>query len=121
MKRVNWIGSSYKDFVAFPDEVQNFMGFVLYEAQCGKRHRASKPLKGFAGTSVVEIMDDYDGDTYRAIYTVKYSDFIYVLHAFQKKSKSGIKTPKQDIDLIRQRLKQLEEFYTHAKTAGKKP
>ena len=77
----------------------------MNEAQLGgKHHPKAKPLKGFHGSGVVEIADDYDGDTYRAVYTVRWSDAVYVLHAFQKKSKTGIKTPKQDIDLIKQRL-----------------
>lgn len=80
------------------------MGFALYEAQRGGRHPSAKPLVGFKGTGVLEIVDDYDGDTYRVVYTIRLGDCIYVLHAFQKKSHKGASTPKHEIDLIRQRL-----------------
>ena len=109
IKPVEWIGSSYKDFRSFPDLVQDVMGFALYQAQIGRMHTSVKPLKGFGGASILEIVDDHQGDTYRAIYTVKFSNAIYVLHAFQKKSKKGIKTPQKEIELIRQRLKAAEE------------
>ncbi len=85
------------------------MGFALYQAQIGRMHISVKPLKGFGGASVLEIIDDHQGSTYRAVYTVKFDNAIYVLHAFQKKSKKGIKTPQQEIELIRQRLKVAEE------------
>ena len=85
------------------------MGFALYQAQIGRMHGSAKPLKGFGGASVVEIVDDCQGDTYRAIYTVKFANAIYVLHAFQKKSKHGIKTPQAEIDLLKRRLKSAEE------------
>lgn len=85
------------------------MGFALYQAQIGRMHGSAKPLKGFGGASVVEIVDEYQGDTYRAIYTVKFANAIYVLHAFQKKSKHGIKTPQAEIDLLKRRLKSAEE------------
>ena len=108
---VEWVASSYKDFRCFPDAVQDVMGFALFQAQIGQMHVSAKPMKGFGGAGVLEIVDDYRGDTYRAIYTVKFETAIYVLHAFQKKSKTGIKTPQQDIELIRQRLKSAEEDY----------
>jgi len=111
IKPVEWIGSSYKDFRSFPDPVQDIMGFALYQAQIGHLHTSAKPLKGFGGASVLEIVDDYQGDTYRAVYTVKFKNAIYVLHAFQKKSKKGIKTPQHEIELIQQRLKIAEEDY----------
>lgn len=85
------------------------MGFALYQAQIGRLPGSAKPLKGFGGASVVEIVDDYQGDTYRAVYTVKFDSAIYVLHAFQKKSKHGIKTPQAEIDLVKRRLKVAEE------------
>lgn len=103
-KPVDWVGSSYKDFKAFPDEVQDAMGFALYVAQVGDKHESAKPLTGFGGAGVLEIVEDHDGEAYRAVYTVKFADRIYVLHAFQKKSKRGAKTPKADMDLIRKRL-----------------
>jgi len=109
IKPVLWVGSSYKDFRSFPDLVQDVMGFALYQAQIGRMHGSAKPLKGFGGASVVEIVDDHQGDTYRTVYTVKFDDAIYVLHAFQKKSKHGIKTPQAEIDLVKRRLKTAEE------------
>lgn len=87
------------------------MGFALYLAQVGRIHRNAKPLKGFGGGSVVEIVGDHQGDTYRAVYTVRFPTAIYVLHAFQKKSKKGIKTPQDDIELIHKRLKAAEADY----------
>jgi phage-related protein len=111
IKPVEWVGSSYKDFRSFPDLVQDVMGFALYLAQVGRIHRNAKPLKGFGGGSVVEIVGDHQGDTYRAVYTVRFPTAIYVLHAFQKKSKKGIKTPQDDIELIHKRLKAAEADY----------
>jgi phage-related protein len=109
LKSLIWIGSSKEDLKDFPDEVQDVMGYALYLAQTGGKHPDAKPLKGFKGAGVLEIVEDFDGDTYRAIYTVKFSDIVFVLHAFQKKSKHGIATPKQDIDLIHQRLRTAKE------------
>ena len=87
------------------------MGSALLQAQKGKKHISTKPLKGFTGASILEVVEDYDGDTYRAVYTVKFQGVIFVLHVFQKKSKQGIKTPKQDLDLIEVRLKRAKEIY----------
>lgn len=87
------------------------MGFALYMAQIGRMHGSAKPLKGFGGAGVVEIVDDHQGDTYRAVYTVKFDSAVYVLHAFQKKSKKGIKTPQEEIELIKRRLKAAEIDY----------
>jgi phage-related protein len=95
-----------------PDEVKAAFGFALYLAQQGKKHQNAKPLKGFSGAGVLEVVEDCLGDTFRAVYTVKISEVIYVLHCFQKKSKRGIETPKQEIDLIRVRLKIAQD---HAK------
>ncbi len=117
-KPVAWIGSSLEDLKQFPQEVCRVVGYALYLAQNGGKHPDAKPLKGFGGASVLEVVEDYDGDTYRAVYTVKFRDAICVLHAFQKKSKHGIATPKQDIDLIRQRLNQAKEH--HKKFQGEK-
>lgn len=111
LKPVEWIGSSRDDLRDFPEEVQQIMGFALYRAQLGKKHPDPKPLKGFKGAGVLEIVENLDGDTYRAVYTVKFEGIVYVLHAFQKKSKQGIATPKQDIDLIESRLKRAKEHY----------
>ena len=119
VKSVSWIGSSYKDFRAFPDPVQDAMGYALYQAQIGGKHGSAKPLKGFGGASVLEIVADHVGDTFRAVYTVKFAAAIYVLHAFQKKSKSGIKTPTLDLELIRRRLKAAEADYKIQLEKGK--
>jgi phage-related protein len=104
-KPIDWIGSSYKDFRAFPDEVQDHMGYALHLAQIGEKHEDAKPLRGFGGAAVLEIVSDHIGDTFRAVYTVKFATAIYVLHAFQKKSKSGTKTPVPEMELIERRLK----------------
>ena len=87
------------------------MGFAIYRAQRGGRHVHAKPLKGFGGAGVLEIVEDYRGDTFRAVYTVKFADAIYAIHAFQKKATRGRRTPKRDIDLIRERLRQAKEHY----------
>ena len=103
-----WRGNAKDAFGEFPSSVQSEMGYALFLAQMGERHRMmAKTLKGFGGGSVIELRENDDGDTYRAVYTVRYADAVYVLHAFQKKSKSGAKTPQTDIDLIERRLKAL--------------
>jgi phage-related protein len=107
-RRIRWIGSSLKDLREFPDNPRREVGNALYQAQIGEKHPKSKPFKGFHGASVLEIADDFDSDTYRAVYTVRFEEAVYVLHCFQKKSKSGISTPKQDIELIERRLKSAE-------------
>lgn len=94
------------------------MGFALYQAQLGRMHSSAKPLKGFGGASVVEIVDDHKGDTYRTVYAVKFDNAIYVLHAFQKKSKHGIKTPQAEIDLVKRRLKAAEDDYKTRSESG---
>jgi len=104
IKALQWIGSSLEDLKAFPKPVKDKMGYALYEAQLGEKSYVAKPLKGFSGAGVLEIVSNHDGDTYRAVYTVRFKDIIYVLHAFQKKSKTGISTPKKDMDLIANRL-----------------
>ena len=109
LKPVEWIGSSYKEFVTFPDAVQDTMGRALYLAQTGRTHSAAKPLKGFGGAGVLEIVEDDRSGTYRAVYTVKFASAVYVLHAFQKKSKKGIATPREEIELVRRRLKVAQE------------
>jgi phage-related protein len=112
-----WIGSSRDDLRAFPDEVRRVMGFAINDAQNGDEHPRVKALKGFGGRSVLEVVDDEDGDTYRAVYTVRFAGVIYVLHAFQKKSRKGIATPKRDIEIIKARLKVAEAH--HQETYGK--
>lgn len=109
MKRLIWIGSSRQDLVAFPDEVKRVMGFALFQAQEGGKHPDARPLKGFGGAGVLEIVEDNDGDTYRGVYTVRFDTAVYVLHAFQKKSRHGIATPKHDLELIRARLGRARE------------
>ncbi|MBW4423392.1 MAG: type II toxin-antitoxin system RelE/ParE family toxin [Nostoc desertorum CM1-VF14] len=118
LKLVEWVGSSLDDLKEFPEEVQQMMGYALYLAQCSEKHDSAKPLKGFKGAGVLEVVEDFDGDTYRAVYTVKFEDVIYVLHTFQKKSKHGIATPKQDIELIKARLKRAKEH--HAQNYSRK-
>lgn len=95
----------------FPRHVQRHIGQTLYAAQCGEEYASVKSLKGYGGRSVLEIVAHYQGDTFRAVYTVRFHDVIYVLHAFQKKSKKGIATPKKEIELIRQRLAAAEQDY----------
>ncbi len=110
-----WLGSTKKAVQDFPLTVRQAVGFALFQAQLGGKHADTKPLKGFGGASVLEIVERFDGDTYRAVYTVKFAGVLYVLHAFQKKSKQGIKTPKQDINLIKKRLQQAKEDYQQMK------
>jgi phage-related protein len=110
-KPVRWIGSSLKDVSAFPSTVPLRVGGALWDAQLGGKAPWAKPLQGFGGAGVMEVVDDYDGDTYRAVYTVRFSGVVYVLHAFQKKSKSGIATPRHEIGLIEQRLRRAREDY----------
>ncbi|WP_082814809.1 type II toxin-antitoxin system RelE/ParE family toxin [Collimonas fungivorans] len=102
---LHWVGSAKKDLAAMPSEVQAAFGYALHLAQAGGKHYQAKPMKGFGGAGVLEIVEDCQGDTYRAIYTVRYAEALYVLHCFQKKSVSGSATPKPDMDLIRTRLK----------------
>ncbi len=110
-KPVRWIGSSLEDVRAFPEAVRLRVGGALWDAQIGSKASWVKPLRGFGGGSVLEVVDDYDGDTYRAVYTLRFSGVIYVLHAFQKKSKTGISTPRTEIALVEQRLKRAKEDY----------
>jgi phage-related protein len=103
-----WRGTSKADFLAFPRNAQRDMGHALFLAQMGERHPTmAKTLKGFRGGMVVEVKESHEGNTYRAVYTVRYADAMYVLHAFQKKSKTGVATPKADMDLIGKRLRDL--------------
>jgi phage-related protein len=108
---VRWIASSKDDLSNFPEEVKRRVGGGLWDAQLGLKAPFAKPLKGFGGGSVLEIVDDFDGNTYRAVYTIRFARAVYVLHAFQKKSKRNAATPKSEMDLVRQRLKTAKEDY----------
>jgi phage-related protein len=110
-KPLFWIGSSRKDLKAFPRAVRHTSGFALWQAQQGTTHTSAKVLKEFGGAGVLEVVEDDDGSTYRVVYTVRFARAVYVLHAFQKKSKSGIKTPPTEIEMVRRRLKLAEEDY----------
>lgn len=112
MKTLYWIGSSRKDLASLPEDIQDSFGYALHLAQTGSKHSHAKPLKGYKGAGVLEVVEDYIGDTYRAVYTVKIAAAVYVLHVFQTKSSSGISTPKPDIEKINARLKIAE---THAR------
>lgn len=117
-KPLFWIASSNEDLREFPNDVKKKMGFALAQAQEGGKHIDAKPLKGFGGAGVLEIVEDREGNSFRSIYTVKFARAVYVLHAFQKKSKRGIGTPKAETDLIRQRLKAAEADYNQKYEKG---
>jgi phage-related protein len=110
-KALFWMSSSLDDLRAFPSDVRQVMGFALWQAQNGRKHMDAKPLKGFGGASVLEIVADDDRGTFRGVYTVRFAGAVYVLHCFQKKSKKGIKTPQRELDLIRKRLRLAEQDY----------
>src|SRR5271156_6135109 len=110
-KPVRWVGSSKEDLSGFPEDVSRRVGGALWEAQIGGKAPYAKPLKGFGDAGVLEIVDDFDSDTFRAVYTVRFAKVVYVLHAFQKKSKRGAATPKAELNLIDQRLKRAREDY----------
>jgi phage-related protein len=105
MKKVVWLGSTEKDLKVMPSEVRDAVGYALYQAQIGQKCKKAKSLKGFGSAGILEVVEDCRGGTFRAVYTVKFGEVIYVLHCFQKKSTHGIATPKPDMDLIRERLK----------------
>jgi len=111
IKPVQWVGSSLRDLRDFPRPVQREIGQALYTAQTGRTDPAAKPMRGFGGVSVMEIVADFDGDTWRAVYTVRFADVLYMLHAFQKKSKKGIGTPQRELEMIRRRLAEAERDY----------
>jgi len=111
MKPIHFLGNTKTVLRGFPAEVKDRVGYALYEAQRGGKAANTKPLKGFHGASVLEVIEDYDGATYRAVYTIRFSNAVYVLHTFQKKSKKGIATPKQDVELVKSRLKLAEEDF----------
>ena len=107
-KPVFWVASSRKDLKWFPKVVRQTFGQALFDAQTGGKHPDARPLKGFQGAGVLEVVEDDDGSTYRAVYTIKFAGAVYVLHAFQKTSKRGIKTPMEEIEKVKIRLKQAE-------------
>lgn len=109
IKPLRWVASSKKDLMAMPEEVQDIFGYALHLAQSGQKHPDAKPLKGFGGAGVLEVVENYQGNTYRAVYTVRYAQAVYVVHCFQKKSNQGIATPKPDMELIKSRLKAIED------------
>ena len=109
-RKLAWVASSRSDMQSLPRPVQRVFGYALYAAQCGEKPPEAKPLKGFGGAGVLELVEDYKGNTYRAVYTVRFAGKIYVLHVFQKKAKRGIVMPKREVDLIRERLKRAESL-----------
>jgi len=112
LKPLMWVAGSKRDLRAMPDEVKDVFGYALHLAQAGFKHGQAKPLRGQGSAAVLEVVEDWHGDTYRAVYTVKFSAAVYVLHCFRKKATKGVATPKPDLDLIAARLKAAE---THAK------
>ena len=110
LKPLYWLGRSKRDLLSLPGPVEDLFGYALYLAQDGRKHEQAKPLKGFGSAGVLEVVEDWDRSTYRAVYTVRFEGVVFVLHIFQKKSKRGAATPKADIDLIRERLKVAEQF-----------
>jgi phage-related protein len=110
-RSIFWVGSSLKDLTKMPQEVQNTFNFGLIQAAKGLKHVNAKPLKGFGANSVLEIVEDHRSGTYRAVYTIRFKKAVYVLHVFQKKSKRKIATPKEDMDLIEERLKRASREY----------
>ncbi len=115
MKKLFFVGSSLKDLRDFPEEVKDEVGVTLLKVQYGATPTNVKPLRGFRGASVLEVVEDYNANTYRAVYTVQFAGVVYVLHAFQKKAKRGIATPQQDMDLVKQRLVLAETHYRNWK------
>jgi phage-related protein len=110
-KPLVWIAGSLDDLKEFPPEVRSSMGYALYVAQCSRKHARARPLKGFGGAGVLEVVQNFDGNAYRAVYTVRFAERVYVLHAFQKKSKRGIATPRAEIDLVKARLGRAEAVH----------
>ena len=110
LKALAWVGSAKRDLLALPEEVIDTFGYALYVAQTGKKHEKAKALHGFGSAGILEIVEDWRGNAYRAVYTVRFSAAVFVLHVFQKKAKHGIATPRQDLELIRERLKVAEQM-----------
>ncbi len=109
-KPLSWVGSSKRDLMALPMSIRKFFGHALDFAQRGDKHDAAKVLKGFGSAGILEIVEDGRSGTYRAVYTIKFKEAVFVLHVFQKKSKHGMATPKPDLDIIRERLKVAEQL-----------
>jgi phage-related protein len=110
LKPLYWVGSSKRDLGTLPEAVVNLFGYAIYLAQTGKKHDQAKPLSGFGSAGVLEVVEDHDGNAYRAVYTVRIANRVFVLHVFQKKSKRGSATPKGDVKLIGERLKAAEQM-----------
>src|SRR6188768_1404414 len=110
-KPVRWVSSSKDDLSTFPNDVKTRVGGALWDAQIGLKSPAAKPLKGFGDAGVLEVVVDFDGSTFRTVYTVRFAKDVYVLHAFQKKSKRAVATPKSDLDLVSTRLARAREDY----------
>jgi len=110
-KPIKWVGSAKRDLNNMPEDVKDVFGYAIDLAQAGGRHQDAKAMTGFGSAGVLEVVEDSRGDTYRAVYTVRFAGWVYVLHCFQKKSKSGIKTPKEDMDLIHARLKAAKQDF----------
>ncbi|SRR5579883_1360267 len=111
MKPCEFVGSARRDLQAMPEQVREVFGYAIYVAQLGDKHHSAKPLKGFGGAGVLEVVEDFKSGTYRAAYTVRFAGVVYVLHAFQKKSKRSKATPQHDIELIKERLKAAEKHH----------
>jgi phage-related protein len=109
-RQTRWLGDSKSRLRSFPEGVKDDIGAAIMWAQLGDKHPDAKPLSGFGGAGVLEVVENHDGDTYRAVYTVRFKEWIYILHCFQKKSKKGNETPRHDMNLIRVRLKQAEKL-----------
>lgn len=109
MKPLYWVGSSKRDLLSLAGPVVDLFGYALYLAQDGRKHEQAKPLKGFGSAGILEVVEDWDRSTYRAVYTLRFESAVFVLHVFKKKSKRGAETPKADMDLIRERLKVAEQ------------
>jgi phage-related protein len=121
LKPVDWLGPTRRELRRFPEAVRDAFGFALFRAQLGARHPSAKPLRGFGGAGVLEVVEDHDGDTYRAVYTVRFAEAVYVLHVFQKKSTQGIATPKHELELVRARLKAAERRHEEYLQRGGTP
>jgi len=119
VKDIEWVGRSRDALREFPQDVRRTMGFALREAQRGDKNERAKPLKGFGGAGVLEIVDDFDSDTYRTMYTVRFVDTVYVLHAIQKKSTHGIETPQRKMDTVRRNLARAEQVEAERTKARK--
>ncbi len=112
LKPVEWLGSTLEDLRVLPGPVQDDFGYALYLAQTGDKHIHTKPLKGYRGAGVLEVVRQHDSQAYRAIYTVRFVEAVYVLHVFQKKSKSGIATPMAEMRVVEARLKEAQQRHS---------